>query len=601
MEQAFQVDLHGLVDLLSEHLYSSPRVFVRELLQNAVDAITARRASSPLHPGSIEIELIPASAAPATLIVTDDGIGLSRADAETFLATIGRSSKRDGLGKLRHEYLGQFGIGLLACFMVSDDIVVVSRSMTGGGAIEWRGRQDGTYTVRDIDADIAVGTRVYLRARSDTAEWFEPDAVLELVEHYGEHLPPRTTLRIGASSRVVAGRAFPWERPFAAGEIRERELIDDGANRLGTPVLDVLDLAAASGGVRGVGFLLGSSVSPVSRPSHRVYLKRMLLSDHVEDLLPDWAFFVRAMVDTTLLQPTASREQLFDDALLEQTRSELGSAIRDALLRMAEDDPDRLRRIVDVHFLGLKALAVHDDEFLALFADWLPVETTKGRLTLGQLRRDCPRVRFTRSHGDFQQLAQVDAAREAAVVDGGLVYDAELVSRLPGVFPGVTAEVVDTTDFIAGFEQPTTQDRVAAAELMRVADAVLRPFECDVEIRRFEPTSLPGLLSTPDSVLYRRDIERSKHGASELWSSILDDLSATAPSGRAQLCFNAANPMVRRVIGLGDSAAMAAAVGILYVQSMLLGRHPVTDRELGLMGSAVTQLLDWAVAGKSGG
>ena len=601
MEQAFQVDLHGLVDLLSEHLYSSPRVFVRELLQNAVDAITARRASSPLHPGSIEIELIPASAAPATLIVTDDGIGLSRADAETFLATIGRSSKRDGLGKLRHEYLGQFGIGLLACFMVSDDIVVVSRSMTGGGAIEWRGRQDGTYTVRDIDADIAVGTRVYLRARSDTAEWFEPDAVLELVEHYGEHLPPRTTLRIGASSRVVAGRAFPWERPFAAGEIRERELIDDGANRLGTPVLDVLDLAAASGGVRGVGFLLGSSVSPVSRPSHRVYLKRMLLSDHVEDLLPDWAFFVRAMVDTTLLQPTASREQLFDDALLEQTRSELGSAIRDALLRMAEDDPDRLRRIVDVHFLGLKALAVHDDEFLALFADWLPVETTKGRLTLGQLRRDCPRVRFTRSHGDFQQLAQVDAAREAAVVDGGLVYDAELVSRLPGVFPGVTAEVVDATDFIAGFEQPTTQDRVAAAELMRVADAVLRPFECDVEIRRFEPTSLPGLLSTPDSVLYRRDIERSKHGASELWSSILDDLSATAPSGRAQLCFNAANPMVRRVIGLGDSAAMAAAVGILYVQSMLLGRHPVTDRELGLMGSAVTQLLDWAVAGKSGG
>ena len=40
----FQVDLRGMVDLLSRNLYSGPRVYVRELLQNAVDAIAARRA-----------------------------------------------------------------------------------------------------------------------------------------------------------------------------------------------------------------------------------------------------------------------------------------------------------------------------------------------------------------------------------------------------------------------------------------------------------------------------------------------------------------------------------------------------------------------------
>ena len=45
MSHAFQVDLRGMVDLLSHHLYGSPRVYVRELLQNAVDAITARRAA----------------------------------------------------------------------------------------------------------------------------------------------------------------------------------------------------------------------------------------------------------------------------------------------------------------------------------------------------------------------------------------------------------------------------------------------------------------------------------------------------------------------------------------------------------------------------
>ena len=50
MTHAFQVDLRGMVDLLSHHLYGSPRVYVRELLQNAVDAITARRAGPPAAP-----------------------------------------------------------------------------------------------------------------------------------------------------------------------------------------------------------------------------------------------------------------------------------------------------------------------------------------------------------------------------------------------------------------------------------------------------------------------------------------------------------------------------------------------------------------------
>jgi len=47
---AFQVDLRGVVDLLSRHLYSGPRVYLRELLQNGVDAITARRQLDPDAP-----------------------------------------------------------------------------------------------------------------------------------------------------------------------------------------------------------------------------------------------------------------------------------------------------------------------------------------------------------------------------------------------------------------------------------------------------------------------------------------------------------------------------------------------------------------------
>src|SRR4029079_10764757 len=84
VDRTFQVDLRGIVDLLSHHLYSSPRVYVRELLQNAVDAITARRAVDPDAPTTITIDT-----SPGRLVVSDTGIGLTETQAHELPATVG--------------------------------------------------------------------------------------------------------------------------------------------------------------------------------------------------------------------------------------------------------------------------------------------------------------------------------------------------------------------------------------------------------------------------------------------------------------------------------------------------------------------------------
>ena len=65
----------------------------------------------------------------------------------------------------------------------------------------------------------------------------------------------------------------------------------------------------------------------------------MLLAESVEGLLPDWAFFARCVVDTTELRPTASREALYDDGLLEATREALGDQLRGWLVRLGSTGP----------------------------------------------------------------------------------------------------------------------------------------------------------------------------------------------------------------------------------------------------------------------
>ena len=134
----FKVNLGGMLDVLSNHLYKSPDVFLRELLQNGVDAVTLRQKEQPGWTGGrLTIAVEPGR----RLIFRDNGAGLSEEGIHRFLAVIGQSSKTELVnGKIPEDYIGRFGIGLLSCFMVSDSIVVHTRPAAGGPAHVMRSR-----------------------------------------------------------------------------------------------------------------------------------------------------------------------------------------------------------------------------------------------------------------------------------------------------------------------------------------------------------------------------------------------------------------------------------------------------------------------------
>ena len=98
MREQFRVDLRGIVDVIGHHLYSSERVYLRELVQNARDAVTARAELGHDVEGLIEIE-------PAwgtyPLIVRDNGIGLTADDMRNLLSMIGSTSKTGRASRAR--------------------------------------------------------------------------------------------------------------------------------------------------------------------------------------------------------------------------------------------------------------------------------------------------------------------------------------------------------------------------------------------------------------------------------------------------------------------------------------------------------------------
>jgi molecular chaperone HtpG len=589
-DRTFQVDLRGLVDLLSHHLYSSPRVYLRELLQNAVDALTAR-----LEPGDFGIRVV---ADGRVVRVEDDGVGLTEDDVHAFLATIGHSSKRaERIAERRGDFIGQFGIGLLSCFLVADEIHVVSRSARDADApvVEWRGRGDGSYSVRTLPGQRrAPGTTVTLTPRADAAEWTRPARVRELARHYGSLLRQPVSFDDGEGAVPVNPEPAPWDRRYPTPGARARALAANGQEVFGFEPLDTIELDLPAVGLKGIACVLPESVPAGRRHGHRVHLKGMLLSEQAEELLPDWAFFVRCVVDVDGLRPTASREALYEDDTLAAVRDALAERLRDWIARTAAGDPELLGRFLRAHHLAVKSLAVHDDEILRMLLPWLPFETTDGHCTLDEFARTHRTVLVTGTVEEFRQTAAIASAAGLGVVNGGYTYDRQLVQRLPEVRPEVNVADLDPATLTAHLDPVDREVELAAAGYLAQARDALAVFDCDVALRSFQPASAPALLMDSREARHERTRSRlAREQEGGLWGDILGALRQEAP--RAQLILNQLNPLVRTALTIDDPDLARTSAEALYGQAALLSRRPLRPAESGLINRSFLDLLAHAL------
>ena len=120
------IDFESVLRIISKQVYETPHAFIRENVQNAVDAIRLqayRDGSDPMDDRygiqvSVERDL---------LEVKDNGIGMSADDLRDFFWTIGASGKRNAEAKAA-GCVGTFGIGGFANFGVCSTLEVISQT-----------------------------------------------------------------------------------------------------------------------------------------------------------------------------------------------------------------------------------------------------------------------------------------------------------------------------------------------------------------------------------------------------------------------------------------------------------------------------------------
>ena len=604
-EQLFQVNLRGVIGLLSKHIYSSPRVYLRELLQNGSDAIEARRVAEGRDVADTNwgIRIVPSAGPRKPMRIIDTGIGLSADDVQKFLATVGSSSKRDELELRRDGYLGQFGIGLLSCFMISDTITVRTRSALGTDPVEWVGQSDGTFTIRVLAgreaAKVEIGTEVTLQPRPDDAGYASQRAVVDSAREYGEFLDVPVRVDVGRSTESINRRAHFAELFTEPSE----ELLEYGTELLGVRPLDAIDLSVLGTSTIGTAFVLPRTPAPGARSSDRVYLGGILVSDNSRQLVPDWAFFVRCVIRTDGLSPTASREQFVDDDALAETRNGIGLAIRRWIAETAANDPLRLSDFIGIHEAALKALVLHDRDLARTVMPWLTLETSSGRMTINDLLESKQPIRFTESVDEFRQVVGIIGS-DKLTVNAGYVNDAELVRALPRVFDGTVVEHVRASDELDVLDLPPDDDSAAAIALEDRASTALESVGIDVLVRSFSPDDLPALYIADTELLRSLQRGSARDVATGLWGAVIgriddhvSDRRAAAGAGSlARLALNWRAPLVRTLEALDDTIVFDRSVRLIYVQALVAGQRVLTAADRALLTQSLEDLIHLSVS-----
>ena len=356
----FQAEARQLLQLMVHSIYSNKDIFLRELISNASDALDKLRLAtlqdgleadtSDLH---IEIE---ADAEARTLVVRDNGIGMTHEEVVDLIGTIAKSGTAELLQKMKEakdgaELIGQFGVGFYSTFMVADKVTLVTRKAgTEGHGTRWESAGEGTFTIDDEpEAPVGTTVTVHLRPKDEEDALFDYAQdwkIKEIVKRYSDFIA--FPIRMASGDEVVTLNSMKalWARPRSEVTDEEYKEFYRHISHDWTDPLEIINMRA-EGTFEYEALLFIPSRAPhdlFQRDAARglqLYVKRVFIMDDSKELIPDWLRFVKGVVDAADLSLNISREILQQDRHIQLIRRRLVKKILSTIKDMLANDQEK--------------------------------------------------------------------------------------------------------------------------------------------------------------------------------------------------------------------------------------------------------------------
>merc|ERR1719258_270258 len=397
----FQAEVSRLMDIIINSLYTDKQVFLRELISNAADALEKARFHSvqdesflgDVKDMEVKIEHDPDA---KTISIIDTGIGMTKADLINNLGTVAKSGTTNFLEAMAEgsdaNLIGQFGVGFYSAFLVADKVSVTSKCNEDPVQHVWESSADASFTVVDDPRGntLGRGSRVTLHLKEDSHEYLSEDKLKDTAKKYSQFI--QFPIYVKVKKEVDADTeedddddkedeekddvetkddeekeeeeeekaptkktVYEWEQVntqkaiwLRAKEDVTEEEYNEFYKGLSKDYLDPLAYTHfnAEGEIEFKSILFLPKKAPfdmmdnywTKKSEVKLYVRRVLVAEKFEELLPRYLNFVRGVVDSDDLPLNVSREQLQQNKIMKVISKKLVRKVLELMKRLAKEE-----------------------------------------------------------------------------------------------------------------------------------------------------------------------------------------------------------------------------------------------------------------------
>ena len=395
-KQQFKAESKRLLDLMINSIYTHQEIFLREIISNASDAID-KLAYTALTDDKVGLNrddfaiTLTRDKENRVLTVSDNGIGMNRAEMEENLGTIAKSGSlgfKQAMEKTEDiDIIGQFGVGFYSAFMVASSITVISKKYGEDQAWKWVSDGADGYIIVPAQRD-AAGTDIIMTLKEDTedekySDFLEEFKIRELVRKYSDYIRYPIRMEISKSRKkedspedkpeyesymemdTLNSMVPIWQR--STKDVTEEEYDTFYREKFfdyNKPVKTIHMSAEGMVSFKALLYIPGKAPydfwSKEFKRGLQLYSSGVMIMENCEDLLPEHFRFVRGVVDSQDLSLNISREMLQHNRQLTIIARNLEKKIKSELTAMMKDDREKYEEFYGVFGRQLKYGTVAD-------------------------------------------------------------------------------------------------------------------------------------------------------------------------------------------------------------------------------------------------
>ena len=391
-KQQFKAESQRLLDLMINAIYTHKEIFLREILSNASDAmdklayIALTDDKVGLDRADLTITIV-RDEKNRTITVSDNGIGMNRAEMEENLGTIAKSGSLKFKQEMEQQedidIIGQFGVGFYSAFMVASSVTVISKKY--GEDTAWKWVSDGAdgYTIEPIEKE-AVGTDIIMTLKADTeeenySEFLQEYTIRQLVKKYSDYIRYPIRMEISKSRKKEDEDGYEsymeldtlnsmvplWQR--AKKDVTEEEYEQFYREKFfdyNKPLKTIHISTEGSVTFKALLYIPGKApydfYTREFKPGLQLYSSGVMIMENCEELLPDHFRFVKGIVDSQDLSLNISREMLQHDRQVAIIARNIEKKIKAELASMLENDREAYEQFYAAFGRQLKYGTVSD-------------------------------------------------------------------------------------------------------------------------------------------------------------------------------------------------------------------------------------------------